>query len=252
MLDPLRDRDVDLQGKIALVTGAAHRLGRAIAVGLADRGCDVAVHYHASQEQAASTAAEIRSKGVRAIILQADLGNWPETRRLFGQFDREFDHLDVLVNSAAVMQPVGLLEATESDWQRTIDLNLKGAFFCLQEAARRMRTQGGGVIVNISDLAGRRPWLRFPIHSISKAGMEMLTQVAALALAPDIRVNAVAPGPVLRPTAMSIERWNRMGAALPTARPGQPEDVVRSVLFLLENEFITGETMAVDGGGQLA
>jgi pteridine reductase len=242
---------VEIEGKTALVTGAAHRLGRAIAIGLAEQGCDVAVHYHASQDQACSTTAEICSKGVRAVSLQADLSTSAGVRLLFDQLDRQFSRLDILVNSAAVMLPVGLLKATEQDWQQTIDLNLKGAFFCLQEAARRMRTHRSGAIVNISDLAASRPWVRFPIHSISKSGVEMLTQVAALALAPDIRVNAIAPGPVLKPDPMSEQRWGRIGAALPASRSGAPADIVGAVLFLLQNDFITGETLAVDGGGQL-
>jgi NAD(P)-dependent dehydrogenase (short-subunit alcohol dehydrogenase family) len=242
---------VDLQGKTALVTGGAHRLGRALALALARSGCDVAIHYHASAEMAQATAAEIQALGRRALALPADLTSTAQIESLFGALDGAFSGLDVLVNSAAILEPVDLLDAGEADWQRTIDLNLKAAFFCLQQAARRMRQRGGGAIVNISDVAGIRPWARFPIHSISKAGIEMLTRVAALALAPDIRVNAVAPGPVLKPEGMSAERWQAIGARLPLRRPGSAEDVTRTVLFLLRNEFVTGETVAVDGGDQL-
>jgi NAD(P)-dependent dehydrogenase (short-subunit alcohol dehydrogenase family) len=133
------------------------------------------------------------------------------------------------------------------DWDQTLDLNLKGAFFCLQQAAKRMRI---GAIVNISDVIGRRPWKRFPVHSISKAGLEMLTQVASLALAPDIRVNAIAPGLVLRPSTMDPARWEALSAKSPLQRSGTPKDIVEAVLFLLKNDYITGETLVVDGGMQ--
>jgi len=231
---------VELQGKIALVTGGAHRLGRALALALAEAGCDIALHYHASAGPAADTAGEIRSLGRRAVALPADLSS-----------TQQIEGLDILINSAAILEAVDLLDVSETDWQRTIDLNLKAAFFCLQQAARRMQRRGGGSIVNISDVAGLRPWARYPIHSISKAGIEMLTQVAALALAPDIRVNAVAPGPVLRPERMSAERWRSLGSRLPLQRTGTPDDITQAVLFLLRNDFMTGETITVDGGDRL-
>jgi pteridine reductase len=148
------------------------------------------------------------------------------------------------------MLPGDLLTASESDWQATVDLNLKGAFFVLQQAAIRIRRAGGGAIVNLADIAGLQPWPRFPIHSISKAGLLALTQLAALALAPDIRVNAVVPGPVLKPDRMPEDRWRTIGDALPLRRTGTPGDVARSVRFLLENDFVTGESLLVDGGNQ--
>jgi len=242
---------VELQGKIALVTGGAHRLGRALALALAEAGCDIALHYHASAGPAADTAGEIRSLGRRAVALPADLSSTQQIEGLFRSLDEAFEGLDILINSAAILEAVDLLDVSETDWQRTIDLNLKAAFFCLQQAARRMQRRGGGSIVNISDVAGLRPWARYPIHSISKAGIEMLTQVAALALAPDIRVNAVAPGPVLRPERMSAERWRSLGSRLPLQRTGTPDDITQAVLFLLRNDFMTGETITVDGGDRL-
>jgi len=242
---------VELQGKIALVTGGAHRLGRALALALAEAGCDIAFHYHASAGPAADTADEIRSLGRRAVALPADLSSTQQIEGLFRSLDEAFEGLDILINSAAILEAVDLLDVSETDWQRTIDLNLKAAFFCLQQAARRMQRRGGGSIVNISDVAGLRPWARYPIHSISKAGIEMLTQVAALALAPDIRVNAVAPGPVLRPERMSAERWRLLGSRLPLQRTGTPDDITQAVLFLLRNDFMTGETITVDGGDRL-
>lgn len=241
---------MNLRGKAAIVTGAAHRVGRALALALADHGCDVVLHFHQSGGEAARTAQEIAARGVRAFPVQADLRHDSGIAALFQAVDREFSALDILVQSAAVLEPVDLLAATPEDWSRTIDLNLRSLFFCLQQAARRMQT-GGGAIVNISDQAALRPWRRYPIHSISKAGVEMLTRVAALALAPGIRVNAVAPGPVLKPTALADDRWAQIGRSLPLGRAGSPDDVARAMIFLLENEYITGETVVVDGGDQL-
>ncbi len=241
---------MQLAGKTALVTGAAHRLGRAIALALAAEGCDVVVHFHHSADAAAATAAEIAALGVRALPIQADLSRLADIEALGGVIDRDVRGLDLLVNSAAVMLRSDLLQATEADWQRTIDLNLKAAFFVLQMAARCMRRQGGGAIINIADIAGLRPWKRFPIHAISKAGVLMLTQVAALALAPDIRVNAIAPGPVLKPDTMTVARWEEFSRGLPLRRAGTPQDVAQAVIFLAQNDYVTGETLIVDGGNQ--
>lgn len=242
---------MELEGKIALVTGSARRLGKAIALALAERGCRLMVHYHRSALEAKETLAELEALGVEAAVAAADLSSHAGVRSLFRAVDEAFDGLDVLVNSAANMLAVDLLEAAEADWDRSLGLNLKGAFFCLQQAAIRMRARGAGSIVNISDIAGLRPWPRYPIHSISKAGLEMLTKVAARALAPEIRVNAIAPGPVLRPSWLDDDRWRKITAALPLKRGGGPKNVTDAVVFLLENDFITGETVVVDGGRQL-
>ncbi len=241
---------MELHDRIALVTGGAHRVGRAIALALAERGSHLVIHYHSAREAAAETVVEIRTMGRRAVSVQADLSTSSGVTALFRVVDETFGGLDVLVNSAAVLLPKDLLEVSDEGWRQTVGLNLKGSSFCLQQAALRMRSRGGGAVVNISDLAGRRPWKRFPLHSISKAGVEMLTQVAALSLAPDIRVNAVAPGPVLKPVGMNDSRWQKIASDLPLRRPGTPQDVARAVLFLLENDYITGETLVVDGGGQ--
>lgn len=233
------------------MTGAARRVGRAIGLALAREGCRLIIHHHQSAPEAAEAVAEARAAGAQAIAVQADLTDRASIAGLFAEADRAFGGLDVLVNSAAVLEPSDLLSASEADWERTIGLNLRGAFFCLQEAARRMKRQGGGVIVNIGDIAGLRPWRRYPIHSVSKAGLEMLTRVAALSLAPEIRVASVAPGPVLRPDRMPEARWSRITSAVPLQRGGTPEDVVRAVLFLIRNDYITGETLLLDGGDHL-
>lgn len=242
---------MEIPGKIALVTGGAHRVGREIAIALAHAGCHLAIHYHNSEKAARGTASEAHALGVNAVILQADLRKLNQIEELFRFIDSKLGSLDFLVNSAAIMKRIDFQKAVEDDWHNTIDLNLKAPFFCIQKAAERMRINGAGAIVNISDLAGLRPWRDYPIHSVSKAGLEMLTKVAARKYAPEIRVNAVSPGPVLKPDEMSDTRWQEIGDALPLQHCGNASDVARAVIFLLENDFITGETLVVDGGNQL-
>jgi pteridine reductase len=242
---------LDLADRVAIVTGGARRVGRAISGALAREGARLVVHYNRSAAAAEAAVTEARAGGANAIAIQADLSDRAAISGLFRAVDDAFGGVDILVNSAAILEPGDLLAVSEVDWERTIGLNLRGAFFCIQEAALRMKRRGGGAIVNISDVAGRRPWKRYPVHSISKAGVEMLTRVAALALAPEIRVTGVAPGPVLRPDGMSEDRWAKIATALPLRRPGTPDDVARAVIFLLRNDFITGEILPVDGGDEL-
>jgi pteridine reductase len=240
---------MDLAGRVALVTGSARRVGREIALALATRGCDLMIHYNRSEKEARDVVHTAETIGVRAASIQADLTDLDEIKKLFRELDQVYERLDLLVNSAAIMQSVDLVQASEEDWDRTMDLNLKAPFFCIQLAAQRMHR--GGAIVNISDVAGLRPWGRYPTHSISKAGLEMLTRVAARALAPQIRVNAVAPGPVLRSEWIDQTRWQQITRALPLQREGSPSDVAEAVIFLFENDYITGETIVVDGGRNL-
>ena len=242
---------MELPGKIALVTGGAHRVGREIALALADAGCHLAIHYYNAEEAAQDTVSEAQARGVNAITIRSDLRKFDQIEELFRHIDEDLGPLDILINSAAVMEKVAFQTAVEDDWDYTIDLNLKAPAFCIQKAAERMHLSGAGAIVNISDLAGLRPWLDYPIHSISKAGVEMLTKVAARVYAPEIRVNAVAPGPVMKPDKMSAARWREIGETLPLQRCGDASDVARAVIFLLENDFISGETLVVDGGNQL-
>jgi pteridine reductase len=241
---------MDLAGKIALVTGSAHRVGRKIALALAERGCDLLIHYNNSASEAQAVVDAANAIGVRAASVQADLSTLNGIEKLFKGLDKAYKRLDLLVNSAAIMHQVNLISVSEQDWDRTLDLNLKAPFFCIQRAAERMQPRGGA-IVNISDVAGLRPWRRYPTHSISKAGLEMLTGVAARALGPKIRVNAVAPGPVLRSEWIDERRWQELTDALPLQRGGSPDDVAEAVIFLFENDFITGETLVVDGGRNL-
>lgn len=242
---------MDLTDKVALVTGAGQRVGRAIALGLAERGMSILVHYRSSETEARQTLADIRALGVRAEAFRADLGQPQQIAALFEAIVRSFGRVDVLVNSASTFRLGNVLDVTVEDWDRVMNVNLRGPFLCSQHAARLMLDRDGGVIVNIADIAGQVPWVRFPHHSVSKAGVVMLTKVFAKSLGPDVRVNAVVPGPVLKPEDMSDARWERLGAMLPLRRTGDPGNVVQAVLALIENDFMTGAVLNVDGGDAL-
>jgi len=242
---------MELAGKIALVTGAAKRVGKDIALGLAREGMHLAVHYHRSAAEAARTTEEIAALGVRASRIQGDLSNEESVAMSFTQIEQEFGGLDVLVNSAGIIQKARFMELSAPDWEHNLRVNLTGPFLCIQRAARMMQARGGGAIVNVSDIAAVKPWTVYAAQSVSKAGMNMLTKVAARALAPSIRVNAVMPGPVVKAEEMPDEEWDRYTRRLPLKRAGSGEDVVQAVIFLLKNDFITGVTLAVDGGNLL-
>jgi pteridine reductase len=242
---------MELTEKVALVTGAGHRVGRAIALGLAARGANLVIHYHSSEPAAVETEQKAAGLGVRAVRVQADLRRPVDIVRLFEAADRTFGGMDVLVNSAASLEAQDFMSLSADDWDHVLDLNLRGPFLCLQQAAQRMRARGGGAVVNISDTAAHWGWPRYPAHSVSKAGLEMLTRVAALALAPAIRVNAVVPGPVEKPPGMAAERWSSLGRALPLQRTGTAEQVAEAVVFCLENDYVNGEILFVDGGDHL-
>jgi pteridine reductase len=244
---------MQLRDKIALVTGAAHRVGKFIALELAEAGAHVVVHYNTSEAQALATVEEIRQKGVRAIAVGGDLSRPESIDHLFQSAEAEFGGVDVLVNSAAVMERGDVLMLAPAEWQRTLAINLTAPFFCAQQAARSMLARHvgsgeAGVIVNIADLSALKPWAKYPAHSVSKAGVVMLTQVLAKALAPRIRVNAVAPGLVVKPPDWDEARWRAVGERALLKRAGSGYDVGRAVRFLIEQDYITGETLVVDGG----
>jgi pteridine reductase len=239
---------MELQGRVALVTGAGRRLGREMARALADRGMTLAIHHHASNAGANELRKEILDSGGRAACFRADLTDAHAARALPQQVLAEFGRVDVLVNSAAVMHRLGFEETTPEQWDAIQDLNLRAVFFCTQGAATALRAAKGKV-VNLADLAGLEPWPGFAAHSVSKAGVVMLTQVLARALAPDVTVNAIAPGAVLVPDDYDKEERERLARAAPLRRLGTPTDVVSALLYLLEGgDFVTGEILIVDGG----
>ena len=241
---------MDLKGRAALVTGAGRRVGQAIAVGLAGAGCDVAIHYHGSRAGAEDTARQVRAAGRQAHILHADLRDAARARQLGPEAAEALGgRLDILVNSAAIMVRQPLAEITPESWDETMDVNLRAAFFVAQGAAGSLQAaSGGGRIVNIADLAGLEPWRHYIQHCVSKAGVVMLTRTLAAALAPGVTVNAVAPGAVLLPDDWDNAARDRLVASTPLQRLGAPSDVVGAVLYLLENDYVTGTVLVVDGG----
>jgi pteridine reductase len=238
---------MDLHGRVALVTGAGKRLGRAIAVGLGEAGCDVAVHYHGSADGAEDTARSIREAGRQAHVFQADLRDGAAARGLADQVAGAFGRLDVVINSAAVMVQREFASITAAEWNDALSLNLSAAFFVSQGAAPHLR-KTRGKIVNLADLAAFEVWPSYLPLNVSKAGVVMLTHGLARILAPEITVNAVAPGAVLPPDDWPAAARERLAATTPLRRLGAPEDVVRAVVFLLESDYVTGVVLPVDGG----
>ncbi len=242
---------MELQDRVALVTGAGRRLGRAMAAALAGRGMSVAIHHHASSRGAHELKEEIVGAGGKAACFEADLTNAAAARALPDQVLRAFGRLDVLVNSAAVMHRLRFEETTPDQRDAIQNLNLRAVFFCTQGAAPALRAAGGKV-VNLADLAGLEPWPAFAAHSISKAGVVMLTQVLARSLAPEVTVNAIAPGAVLVPEEYDADERERLARATPLRRLGAPADVISALLYLLEGgDFVTGEVLVVDGGRRI-
>ena len=239
---------MELLGRVALVTGAGRRLGRALAAALATRGMTLALHHHASSDGAAALRDSIVARGGRAQCFPADLTDASAARDLAGRVVTTFGRLDVLVNSAAIMERLSFEETTPEKWDQILDLNLRAAFFCTQGAATALR-QARGKVVNLADLAGLEPWPAYAAHSVSKAGIVMLTKLLALSLAPDITVNAIAPGAVLVPEAYDEAAKQWLARSTPLGRLGSPDDVVGAMLYLLESgDYVTGTTMVVDGG----
>ena len=238
---------MELRDRVALVTGAGRRVGRAIALALAGRGMRVALHYHRSADGARETMTEIALLGGTSVMLQADLAQPHAPGALAAQVVERFGTLDVLVNSAAVMLRTPFGEVTPGDWDGMFALNLRAPFFLTQAAAPHLRRDGGAV-VNIADLAAFETWPGYVPHGISKSGVVQMTRALARVLAPDVRVNAVAPGAVLLPEEWPEESAARLARTTPLGRLGSPDDVVRAVIYLLDADYVTGETLVVDGG----
>ncbi|HWP36058.1 MAG TPA: SDR family oxidoreductase [Gemmatimonadales bacterium] len=239
---------LDLTGKVALVTGGARRLGRALSEALADHGATVAIHHHSSAGAAQELIAAIKARGKpEPQAFRADLRDGRQAGELPRQVAARMGRLDIVVNSAAVMtrQPFG--SVTAEMWDSVLDLNLRAYFLVAQGAASALRAARGR-IVNISDVAAFDAWPSFLPHCVSKAGVEMLTRGLARVLAPDVTVNGIAPGPVLPPDDADPAEHERLLTTIPLKRMGSPADVVRALLYLLMADFVTGTTLIVDGG----
>jgi pteridine reductase len=236
-----------LDGKVVLVTGAAHRVGKAIALGLAGRGARIAVHYHGSEDSAQATVVELKSLGVDAQEFQADLSDASTPTTLVAQVVDHFGALDALVNSAAVMQRTPIGDVTVAQWDAMFALNVRAPFFLSQAACPHL-ARAKGAIVNIADLAAFETWPAYIPHSITKAGVVQMTRALAHALAPAVRVNAVAPGAVLLPEHWDESERQHLIKTTPLGRLGTPEDVAHAVIYLCESDYTTGDTLLVDGG----
>ena len=230
---------------LALVTGAAHRLGKVFALTLARQGFDIVLHYHQSSEDAHQTKAELESAGSRVTLVQADLTNTAEINSLISNLQA----LHVLVNSAAFMPSGNVDLLSLENWDQSIDLNLRAPFLLAQEASKKI--SDGGLIVNITDVGAQKTWSRYPSYTVSKAALESLTKILARAYAPKIRVNAIAPGFVLQSDIVPAEEWQRLINRVPLKRPAQTEEIASALEFVLKNEYITGQTIVVDGGYSL-
>jgi NAD(P)-dependent dehydrogenase (short-subunit alcohol dehydrogenase family) len=239
----MESRQSDLTGKVVLVTGAAKRIGRGIALRLAERGARVLIHYGESADEARKTSAECGG----APLFRANLEKVSEITEMFHQIEAQQGRLDAVVNNAARFTRFDPMEITEADWDFIHAVNLKAVFFCCQQAALLMRKSGGGRIVNISSLGGIRPWAEHVHYCASKAGVIMLTRALAKAFAPEITVNSVAPGVI--PFGPTDARADAMIASTPAGRAGTAEEIADAVIyFLTASNFVTGQLIAVDGG----
>lgn len=268
---------MQIKDRIALVSGGAHRVGKSIALALAAQGAHTVITYLRSTVKAEETARELEAFGVQAMAIKCDQRDNSQIATLFARVKDRFGRLDILVNNAAIMERTPIFDITPDEWDRTLNTNLRGPFFMAQAAAKLMLTThpakrapaaprrtgrersgaqskdalSSGCIINIADQAALRPWPSYIAHTVSKAGLVTLTKALALALAPSIRVNAIAPGLILKPARWSDERWQRLTRAVPLGRSGTLQDLTDAVLFLIRSEFITGDLLVLDGGREL-
>ena len=249
MMEYGRKSGESLQGHVALVTGAAKRLGRAVTLRLAEEGADVVIHYRSSVADAQAAVVEIEKLGRRGKAIAADLARVADIKRLFDEAAKQYGRLDILVNCAANFLPSNIISTTEEVWDASLDANLKAPFFCAQAAAPLLR-RSNGTIINFADTGGLLGWPAYLAHSVSKAGVVMLTKVLAKALAPEVRVNAIAPGTITMPG--DPPEWETEFIKLaPLRRSGKPSEVADAVLFLVHSKLITGQVLVLDGGRTL-
>lgn len=239
---------MDIQGKTALVTGGAHRVGKAISIALAREGANIVLHYNSSAAAAEQTASELRALGVQVLPFQADVSDPAQVQAMANEVARVFGGVDILVNSGSIFLKTPIPTTDFSGWHRVTSILIDGPFYVSNIFAPYMLEKGEGAIVNIVDLSAWEPWPDFAGHSVGKAALLALTRQLALELAPAVRVNAVAPGPVLPPHDYGPERVAKTAKKTLLGRWGSAEDVAAAVVFLVKAGYITGDTITVDGG----
>lgn len=242
---------MNLDGKIALVTGGAKRIGKAIVLALAARGCQLVVHYHTSQAAAAETVDEVLATGHQAMAVRADITQEAEVDRMIETAIARFGRIDILVNNAAVFFRTPVDTLTIEEWEQVMEVNLTGTFLCAHKIGLRMREWGWGHIINMADVAGLRPWADYIPYSVSKACVLTFTQGLAMELAPQVMVNAIAPGPILFLEDTPEEVQKREIDKTLLKRAGTPEEVAELVVFVAESDYSTGSVFPIDGGRSL-
>ena len=244
---------MEIQGKTALVTGSARRLGRAIALALATEGMSLILHYRRSRREAEETQEAAERRGVRAHLLQANLEKYSEVQRFIRQAFRVSPKIHVLINNAAIFSKTPLGKVREKDWNCLLDTNLKAPFFLSQAMGLAMVRQKEGKIINLIDWSAFRPYTQYLPYCASKAGLVALTQGLAKALAPHVQVNGIAPGPILPAAGSSREEIRNVLKRTPLKRFGDPSDIAEAVRFLVKStDFVTGTILPVDGGNLVA
>jgi NAD(P)-dependent dehydrogenase (short-subunit alcohol dehydrogenase family) len=238
------------EGQVALVTGAGRRIGRGVAMRLAAEGARIAVHYRSSKPEAEAVAAEIIRSGGEAVCIRAELSRVAEIDALFDEIEQRFGRLDILVNNAAIFSPTPLGDTREAQWDAILDTNLKAQFFCAQRAAPLLKQSRRGRIINFASLGGLQAWPKYTAYSVSKAGVIMLTRTLARALAPEVTVNAIAPGTISFPED-APDIAERAIRSAPLRRTGSADDIADAVVYLVGAGFVTGQVLVVDGGASI-
>ncbi|NJN93579.1 MAG: SDR family oxidoreductase [Anaerolineales bacterium] len=239
---------MDIKNKVALITGGAHRVGKAITLMLAKAGANVVINYHTSAAQAEATAEEIRAMGTKPLIIQADIADYSQVKAMAGQVKIWFGGIDILVNSADRWEKSPFPSEDMGPWERIIGTGVNGPYYVTNAFAPLMLERGGGAIVNIVDLSAWEAWPNFTAHAVAKSALAAMNRQFAIELGPTIRVNAVAPGPVLPPPDYSPAQIESVAARTLLNRWGSADDVAQAVKFLIEADYISGETIRVDGG----
>jgi len=243
---------IDIKNKIALITGGAHRVGKAITMMLATQGANVVVNYNSSDVAAKETVSQAQTLGVEALAVQCDVADYQAVQQMADQVQDRFGGVDILINSASLFGktsiPTDDIENDIATWHRVTRISIDGPFYVCNAFVPQMQQRGGGAIVNIVDLSVWRPWKNFTAHAVGKSALMALTRQLALELAPNIRVNAVAPGPVLPPPEYDEKQMAMISKRTLLKKWGSAEDVAKAVRYLVEADYVTGDVMRVDGG----